>query len=273
MVADGIELEFDEGAVWLPSFRAHLGDFLPPGIDQKLIEAEPEGPWSARDALGKAVDLHELYQLTRSWIEARPVIAYHGSRLNADQVASVAREGLRPLVTEDRIAALTAWLGTHPRWPEFESRLPEAIAFVRRNSGTREGQVHLTLSRAGLLLRFNHYLVEGSEFDHHVANYLLGDEARDYHRHRGRAMLYRVRLSGREALAAANPHGEFQVPNLIDEVVQGLAWTMAMGHQNAAQLEMDCGFILYEGLAPDRIIEAVEVADEALWPHYDMRAR
>jgi hypothetical protein len=151
--------------------------------------------------------------------------------------------------------------------------LPEAIAFVRRNSGSREGQVHLTLSRAGLLRRFNHYLVEGSEVDHHVANYLLGDEARDHYPHRGRAMLYRVRLPGREALAAANPHGEFQVPNLIDEVVQALAWTMAMGHQDTAQLEMDCGLILYERLPPDRIIEAKEVADDALWPHYDMRAR
>lgn len=272
-MTDGIELDFDDGASWLPSLHAYLRDFLPAGAEQRLKEADPEGPWSARDALGRAVDLYDLYQLTRTWIEDREVIAYHGSRLNDEQIASVAREGLRPLVAEDRIAALTAWLGTHPRWREIERRLPEAISFVRRNSGSREGQVHLTLSRAGLLRQFNHYLVEGSEFDHHVANYLLRDEARDHHRHRGRAMLYRVRLPGRDAVAAANPHGEFRVPNLVDEVVQGLAWTMAMDHQETARREIDCGLILYETLTPSCIIEAIEIADDALWPHYDMRAR
>jgi hypothetical protein len=272
-MTDGPDLDYDHGALWLPSLHAHLAGFLPASVEQRLKEAEPEGPWSARDALGKAVDLDDLYRRTRTWIEARGVIAYHGTRLSENQVEAVAREGLRPLVMEDRTAALTAWLDSHPRWPEIEGRLPEAIAFVRRNSGSREGQVHLTLSRAGLLFRFNHYLVEGSEFDHHVANFLLGDDARNWYRHRGRAMLYRVRLTGREALAAANPHGEFQVPNLIDEVVLGLAWSMAMSDQDTAKLEIDCGMMLLEGLPSDRIIEAIEVPDEVLWPHYDMRAR
>lgn len=38
--------------------------------------------------------------------------------------------------------------------------------------------VYGLLSRSGLVRGCNHYLVEGSEFDHHVANYLFGSERR-----------------------------------------------------------------------------------------------
>ena len=85
-MADGADLDFDDGASWLPSLRAHLSGFLPAGVERKLTAADPEEPWSARDALGKAVNLHDLYHLTRTWIEARDVSAYHGSQ-NQEKMA------------------------------------------------------------------------------------------------------------------------------------------------------------------------------------------
>jgi len=73
--------------------------------------------------------------------------------------------------------------------------------------GKRAGQVHLTISRAGLVRSFNHYLVGGSEFDWHASALLLGDEGRELLVKDGEMQLIKVRVPGRAAFSASNPYG------------------------------------------------------------------
>ncbi len=266
--------DFDDGEAWLPDLRSHLGCLLPTDSEQQLRAGAIEDCWDAKIALAQIIDLSELYEPAREWINGRDVVCYHGTRLDAEQRASVSRHGLIPLDPAKREEAIRRYLAPHPRWREIEGRVAEAIDFVGDGgAGNRQGQVHLTLSGAGLLRGFNHYLVEGAEFDHHVANYLLGEECHDLNRERGQGLLYRARLDGSAAVAAANPFGEPNPPNLLGEIIETLAWFLATGRNDTANLELDCGLILYEGIAPDAIIEVVEVPDDTLWGHYDHRLR
>ena len=266
--------EFDDGASWLPILAASLGALLPRNARDLISSTQPDGPWSASETLSKAVDIDAVYEAMRRWVSERDVAAYHGTRLNPVQRGSVARNGLRRLVPADRSTAIEAFLGEHPRWDEIRHRVPEALAFMERGgAGNRAGQVHLTLSREGLVKGFNHYLVEGSEFDHHVANYLLGEECHEQNRRRGEAILYRVRLSGEEALAAANLFGEMKHPNLLREVFQSVSWFLSTGDTETSALELDCGMILYRDVEPADIIETITIPDSELWEHYDHRLR
>lgn len=83
--------------------------------------------------------------------------------------------------------------------------------------------------------------MEGSEFDHHVASSLFCDECHDLNRARGRGLIYRVRVDGAPAFAAANPFGKIAEPNLVSEFVQSLAWSLATGREDTEALELDCG--------------------------------
>ena len=92
-------------------------------------------------------------------------------------------------------------------------------------AGRRESQVHLTLSRCGLLHAFNHYLTHGSEFDQHVAYALLGNEGKELLRKDGKARVIKVSVPGDIALNAANryfpiddqPLEKGQLPNLVED--------------------------------------------------------
>jgi len=50
-ITDDIELDVDEGRLWLPSLRTHLDALLPGNLERGLAELDPEGPWSARDVV------------------------------------------------------------------------------------------------------------------------------------------------------------------------------------------------------------------------------
>lgn len=266
-------LEFDDGPQWLPSLVAQFGDLLPADAGEQLRKANPEGPISARFALYELADKRRLWEATRTWLLAREVFAYHGTRINEAQHRSIQRDGLRPLVAAERVPAIAAFLGEHRLWPEIGGRVAEAIEFVSSRAGNREGMVYGLFSRSGLVRGCNHYLVEGSEFDHHVANYLLGDICHDENRRRGRGTLVQFRLTGAEAVDAANPRGEIgDEPNLLAELIGAVAWWLVTGDDDTAAQEEGCGLMRYEAIPPDRISAFIDVPDEELWPHYDNRA-
>ncbi len=267
--------EFDDGAAWIPDLLGNLGPHLPGDVAAQLRSSQIDDPSSAGQALRALAGADRLFAQTRAWLLERDVAAYHGSRLDEEQRRSVARDGLRLLVPEEREDAIRSFLSSHPQWSEVEHRLPEAIASLSgHRAGRRAGQVHAAISRSGLVNGCNHYLVEGSEFDHHVAHYLLGEAVcHDQNKARGEAILYRVRLDGAAALEAANPFGLSDEPNLVREMLDSLAWCLATGDSDTAAQEVDCCLILYRAVPPADILGSERIADEILWENYDNRAR
>jgi len=170
-----VPFDFDRIEIWAPELHAALDDLLPSGLAAIIADARPEYLENARDILFDVTDRAAIVMRVSSWIAAGPVAAYHGSRLTPDEIASVQRHGRQPLVAESRAERLRRALTNHPRWPQVASQLDETIHLfgAREYCGRRQGQVHLTVSRAGLMRAFNHYLTHGSEFDGHVAHHLL----------------------------------------------------------------------------------------------------
>jgi hypothetical protein len=275
MESGRITVEFDNGAAWLPGLAAHLGNILPQYVGETIAGTQPAGPNDASIALYELVDKHALIEGVRAWITDQDVLVYHGTRINEAQRSSILREGLKLMSTADRIPAIEAFLGDHPRWPEIAHRVPEAIAFVGRSGGVREGMVFALLSRSGLVRGCNHYLVEGSEFDHHVANYLLDSEiCHEQNRRRGIGSLVQIRLRGEAALRAANPHGELgDQPNLIGELIEALAWWLATGDSDTEAFEEGAALVFHDPIPPLQITAIIQVSDEELWEHYDNRMR
>ncbi|MDA7964834.1 hypothetical protein [Ruegeria sp.] len=168
--------EFDHLEHWKSDLSRALGSIVPSEIADILREANPEFISDARDVLFDVADRDPITDEVISWVEKHTVFAFHGTRLNADEFHSVENEGLKILRPSERRARLERALSRHPRW---DSVLGEISSAINRHGpgkrlGRREGQVHLTLSRAGLTNGFPHYLNGGSEFDQNVAMDLLG---------------------------------------------------------------------------------------------------
>ena len=130
-------------------------------------------------------------------------------------------------------------------------------------AGRRERQVHLTLSRCGLLHDFNHYLTDGSEFDQHVAYALLGNEGKELPRKDGKARVIKVSVPGDIALNAANryfriddqPLEKGQLPNLVEDVLKVWSYTLAHPDFDCRTLKVDCGMVFFEALPSDWIVD------------------
>jgi hypothetical protein len=117
-------------------------------------------------------------------------------------------------------------------------------------AGSREDQVHLTLSGAGLTNGFKHYLTHGAEFDQCVADVLLGPGGKELLARDGEPRLIRVVVPGPLALAAAHPYfsiglmrGGGNVPNLVGDFLN--AWSFRLAHPEfqSRTLEADCGMV------------------------------
>ena len=129
-------------------------------------------------------------------------------------------------------------------------------------AGRREGQVHLTVSRSGLVNSFNHYLTHGSEFDQRVAQDLLGSDGTELLRRDGRARVLRLAVPGNAALDATNRFftveerlARGEVPNLVREFLT--AWSYGLAHPefNCATLKLDCGMVFYSTVPPSWIVD------------------
>lgn len=128
--------------------------------------------------------------------------------------------------------------------------------------GKREGQVHLTVSRAGLLNGFNHYLKEGSEFDWHVSHHLLGREGQVLLAADGDSYLISLLVPGDAALIACNRFGmpTDGFPNLVGDLFN--VWSYWLGYPNyrASNLKLDCGMV-FTDIVPASWIDHVEKID------------
>lgn len=253
--------DFDDNSEWGPRLTEALQAHLPPDIAAKISASEPEYIQDAADIVLQNGDKWAISATITDWLKSHSVRGYHGTRLGATELASIRENGLLPLVATQRSARLQRALGQHARWPEVADGLPEALELygAKKYGGEREGQVHLTISRAGLLDGFDHYLTQGSEFDWHVAHHLLGTEGQALIGSDGETHLVTVSVPGVIAFAAANPFGKHSedLPNLVSDVLR--VWSYWLGDQSyrAASLEVDCGMIFYDKVPPNWI-EAID---------------
>ena len=241
-------LNFDHRGTWWTGLAAVLK-----GHAGGPARANVAGtPHEACDLLLSFSDRGAVLDAIIEWIQSISVAAYHGSRLTETELESVRTDGLRPLDHQSRKARLQRALSHHPRWPDVKSSLDQCLweHGPGEKAGSREGQVHLTLSRQGLIGGFDQYLTYGSEFDLHVAHALLGCEGLELLRQDGRARVIAFQVSGRRALAAAHPRFSIDdlrargdVPNLARELLQ--AWSYGLSHPDfdPGTLHVDCGLV------------------------------
>lgn len=245
-------IDFDDIEDWAPKITTALSQHVPDSVAQELAATAPEFVEDARDLLFELTGRDTVIDATLAWIRSREIVGYHGTRLTDEEVASVRANGLVPLKAEARRPRLERALSLHPRWHEVSDQLDAAIQAHGRGgvAGNREGQVHLTLSKAGLTKGFNHYLTHGAEFDQNVASKLLGQEGKELLASDGKPTMIKVAVPGPRALDAAHPYFGIEdlrdrggVPNLVDHFLE--AWSFRLAHPGfqSHTLRIDCGMI------------------------------
>ncbi|WP_409562230.1 hypothetical protein RLW55_01105 [Hyphomicrobium sp. B1] len=264
--------DFDRISDWLPRVDAVLLPLMPPNAVTALQAAAPEYVEDARDVAVELGGRESIGNALLGWLGLVDVAAYHGTRANADDEASINRSGLLPLVANDRKARLVRALSGHAGWASASQRLDDVIDMYgpRSRHGKREGQAHLTLSREALVDGFNHYLQLGAEIDGHMARELLGADGLDLLRRDGRAMVFRFRVSGEAALRVTHPFftpaelmARGDLPNIIGEVVCAWAYKKSYPEKPGTRMHVDCGLVFEAAVPPDWIIGS-EVIDEGL---------
>ena len=256
--------DFDDNAEWGPRLCDLLRPYLPGDMVQIVKAAEPEFIEDAADIVLVHADKHVLTAAITNWLRSQRVRGYHGTRVNVAELASIRSDGLLPLRVQQRTERLQRALSQHPRWGEVAQTLPAALELYGPglHCGRREGQVHLTVSRAGLTDGFNHYLKEGSEFDWHVSHYLFGPEGQALMAADGDPYLIALLVPGNAALASCNRFGmpTDDFPNLVSDLFR--VWSYWLGYPDycASRLKLDCGMV-FSDIIPASWIDRIEKID------------
>jgi hypothetical protein len=261
--------DFDHIEAWGPRLCRELSVAVPGDVSQAIARGKPILIEDARDILLSKVDQTVVLRLVVNWLKLQIIVAYHGSRLTAEEIADVRRDGLRVLKATDRERRLRTILSAHPRWPTVARRLTEVVDaygvnWLQNNSGRREGSVHATISRSGLIKLFNHYLKYGSEFDQVVSQRLLENEGVELLGGYGSPVIFKIAVPGAVAFHAANPclaELPIGLPNLVRELLDAWAFWLANPTFSAQTLEVDCGLKFSADVPPEWIIDCEQVAD------------
>jgi hypothetical protein len=126
----------------------------------------------------------------------------------------------------------------------------------------REGLVHATISRAGLIHRFNRYLMYGSEFDQVVAQTLISECGLRLLAGYGQPVVIKLCIPGTIALKAANPNPQLseKMPYPIGDILYSWAqWTIDRNFSSAG-VGVDCG-LRFQSLVPPDWIVGHEIVD------------
>lgn len=265
-------IDFDNIDDWAPKLNTAIRRYVPDTVKQALIEATPEYEWTddVQKKLFELTNRDMVIDAVIAWIQSNEVAGYHGSRLTDEEVNSVKENGLIPLEAAMRRDRLTRVLSPHTRWPEVADQLDPIIQAygLGNHIGNRVGQVHLTLSRAGLIKGFNHYLTHGSEFDQHVAKNLLGPEGMDLLAKYGEPRVFQITVPGDSALEAAHPtctidnlRNKGDVPNLVKEFLTLWCYRLICPSIQTQTLKVDCGMVFRKSIPPDRITHIDTLSD------------
>jgi hypothetical protein len=257
-------IDFDDIDSWAPDLAAALSEHVPDSVAPELAAVAPEFVEDARDLLFELTDRDAVIDATLAWIRSTKIIGYHGTRLTDEEIASVRADGLIPLKAEARRPRIIRALSPHPKWREAVDRLDAVIHAHGPGGigGCREDQVHLTLSKAGLISGFNHYLTHGAEFDQHVASELLGAEGKELLARDGKPRVIRVAVPGPRSLEAAHPffgiddiRGSGGVPNLVNELLEAWSFRLAYPEYQSRTLRADCGMMFRSAIPVIWIID------------------
>jgi hypothetical protein len=250
-------VSFDEIDDWSPRLSAALRPFVSSSVAHTVAEAAPEYIEDACELLFELANREAVIDATLTWIRSTTIAGYHGTRLTEAEVASVLSAGLVPLKAAARRERLVRALSTDPRWATVEGRLDAVIEAHGhgKSAGSREGQVHLTLSRESLTNGFNHYLTHGAEFDQRVAQDLLGPPGKDLLARDGQPRVIHVAVPGALALKAAHPYltieellAREEVPNLARSFLEAWSYRLSDRQFQCRSSKVDVGMIFYQAV-------------------------
>ncbi len=260
---DNTLLDFDDIDTWKPQLTYALGGQISESVVNQLIAAKPELIEDALDHLFTLTNKKMIVDRTLTWIQSIKITGYHGTRLTDTEVKSIQAKGLLPLETRSRRSRLLRALSHHPRWNEVADQLDVTIERFGEdaNLGVRLNQVHLTLSRSGLINNFNHYLTYGSEFDQKIAQELLGTEGKKFLGKDGEPRVIKVAVPGKIALEASQPAFSIEdvleeggMPNLIRELLNAWSDRLARPDIQVNPYGVDCGMIFRSTIPKSWII-------------------
>lgn len=275
-MAHSVAFDFDNINEWGVRLQRALSEIVTPRVKAAVQATSPQYIEDAGDTLFQQIESPiEFAGYVADWLKQQAIIAYHGSRLASDEIASIRRDGLRILQGSDRETRLRKILIHHPNWQQLLEKLPDTISKYTdgNRAGHRQGQAHATLSRAGLTRGFNHYLKYGSEFDQHAMYDLLKDEGTELLRLYGKPQLIQLAIPGNIAFDACHRFQilENNIPNLVRIVLNSWAYWLVNPSYTPESIEMDCGFIFYEPIPSSWITAIIPLKDEELFrePVYD----
>lgn len=257
-----ITFDFDDIHVWGPRLSDHVSSMVSLAFASATVCAyRPEYLEDAAKIFFSKVyqDKARFTAAIVGWIKAQTVAAYHGSRLDEAEINAIRREGLCALSAERQRESLRKKLSTEPQWCEttFDAVLKELGG--GQSWGKREGQVHATISRGGLVNGFNDYLLYGSEFDQRVVSLLFGNTEKKLLARYGVPVLVKLVIPGEKALAAANPYmlDPDGCPNLVREIIQVWTYWLANSTLVIADLKYNCG-LMFDHDVPSQWISSVD---------------
>lgn len=265
-----MKFDFDTIGEWAPRLSGAFDTVVPDRLRERVAARPFKWLEDALDIILEEVERSGLIDATCEWLRGQTIVAYHGSRLSPEEIASVRATGLRALDPATRKGQLAEILSRHPEWAQANIGLDAAIrGFGDGQFGRRQGQAHLTVSRGALLTAFNHYLVDGSEFDQAVAVELLGKGARALLQEGGSPVLFTVEVPGDRALDVAERWlCEGETPGLVRHVLQFWANWLHDPALDPGTQHVDSGLIFYEGIPPDWITEAALIDEGRLLESY-----
>jgi hypothetical protein len=260
--------DFDDVQHWGPRLASYLSAIFPlTSAGDAIRDENPEFVEDASEIFFRVVcaDKAAFNAAVWGWIKEQTVAAYHGSRLEPPDIAAIIENGLRTLSAENRREVLRKKLSLHPQWSEALLDVSLEKLGSGRFAGNREGQVHATISRGGLMKSFPHYLTHGSEFDQQVAKLQFGESGMELLARFGAPVLVKLAVPGEKALAAANPYwyrsDPQESPNFVREIIHVWAYWLAHPDFKVAKLEYDCGLIFNHDIPPGWIVSIDRLAD------------
>jgi hypothetical protein len=262
---------YDEFRTWKDSFSDVIQDVVGNKVVENLSSSTFEFIEDAGDFVASHTDIETISSQIHKWLLENEFCAFHGTRLLPEEIDSVQQNGLLPLVAADREHRLRRILERHPKWRSVEDKIGEVILDVgpRAKQGRREGQVHFSLSRSGLVHGFDHYLTHGSEFDQHVVQRLFDDQSGlELLKTETAAALIHVRMSGEDLVRGAHPFfsyldvvGMGEVPGLGRTFLNAWSFLTAKPTYDIAKLRTDCCMMQRVATPPEKIV-AIEKLGE-----------
>ncbi len=265
-----MKFDFDDICDWGPRLSLALDKVAPQALREQVERSPAKYIDDAFDILLAGADRDELIDATRSWMRDQEIIGYHGSRLSEAEIASVRTEGLQSLIPWRRRERLEAILSRHDEWNAVKTRLETTLGEYGDGAfGRREGQAHLTISRGALLTAFNHYLVEGSEFDQAVAVELLGTDARALLQEGRWPVLFAVAVPGERAVEISERRTSIgEMSGLVRLILQFWAYWLHNPNLDLGAQHVDFGLVFYEGIPAAWVIESTHIEEAELLPFY-----